>query len=62
MEYAWTNNIIFGAEYLYFNLGSRTLITIPNLAASSFFGAAVYSSTKINFDGNVIRARISYKF
>jgi len=62
VEYAWTNNIIIGAEYLYFNLGSRTLVTVPNLAASEFFGASVFSSTKINFDGNVVRARISYKF
>jgi outer membrane immunogenic protein len=61
-EYAFTNNIIFGAEYLYYNLGSRTLTTVPNLAASSFFGPAVYSSTKVNFDASVIRARLSYKF
>ncbi len=62
VEYALTNNWILGAEYLYFNLGSKTLHTIPNIAASNFFGASVYSSTKINFDGSVVRARISYKF
>ena len=62
LEYAWTNNWTVGAEYLYYNLGSRHLITAPNLAASNFFGAAVYSDTKVNFDGSVIRARVNYKF
>jgi outer membrane immunogenic protein len=62
VEYAWTNNIIVGAEYLYFNLGSRTLTTVPNAAANAFFGTQIFSSTKINFDGNVVRGRISYKF
>jgi outer membrane immunogenic protein len=61
-EYAFTNNIIFGAEYLYYNLGSRTLTVTPNLAASNFFGPTAFSSTKVNFDGSVIRARLSYKF
>ena len=62
MEYAFTNNIIFGGEYLYYNLGSRTLTVAPNLAASTFFGPTVFSSTKVNFDASVIRARLSYKF
>ena len=52
----WTNNRTFGAEYLYYNLGSRHLMTAPNVAASNFFGAAVYSDTKVNFDGSIIRA------
>jgi opacity protein-like surface antigen len=30
VEYAWTNNWTLGAEYLYYNLGSRTLqVLIP---------------------------------
>jgi outer membrane immunogenic protein len=62
VEYAFTNNIIFGGEYLYYNLGSRTLTVAPNLAASTFFGPTVFSSTKVNFDASVIRARLSYKF
>jgi len=62
VEYAWTNNIIIGAEYLYFDLGSKHLDTYPNPVTTAFFGTQVYSSTKINFDGNVIRGRISYKF
>ena len=62
VEYAITNSIIIGAEYLYYDLGSKHFDTIPNLAASNYFGAAVYSQTKINFDASVVRARISYKF
>src|SRR5271165_7135194 len=62
VEYAFTNNIIFGAEYLYYNLGSRTLTVTPNLAASNFFGPTVFSSTKVDFNASVIRARLSYKF
>jgi len=62
VEYAWTNNVIIGAEYLYYNLGSKTFYALPNVVASSVLGANVYSSTKINFEGSVARARISYKF
>jgi outer membrane immunogenic protein len=62
VEWAWTNNWVIGAEYLYYNLGSRHFAFVPNLAASEAFGAAVFSQTKINFDGNVVRARVSYKF
>ena len=62
VEYAWTNNIIFGAEYLYYDLGSRTINTFPTVQASNFFGPSTFTSTKINFDGSVIRARVSYKF
>jgi outer membrane immunogenic protein len=62
VEYALTNNIILGGEYLYYNLGSRTLNVAPTLAASQFFGPGVYASTKVNYDGSVLRARLSYKF
>ena len=62
VEYAWTNNIVIGAEYLYFNLGTKYLNTYPNPVTTAFFGTQIYSSTKINFDGNVVRGRISYKF
>jgi len=61
VEYAWTNNIIIGAEYLYFNLGSKTFTSYPNLAAAGVF-PNVYGSTKVDFNGSVIRARVSYKF
>jgi outer membrane immunogenic protein len=62
VEYAFTNNWIIGAEYLYYNLGSRHLNFVPNVAASDFLGAAVFSQTKIDFTGSVARARVSYKF
>jgi len=62
VEYAFTNNWIIGAEYLYYNLGSRHLNIVPNVAASDFFGAAVFSQTKIDFTGSSVRARLSYKF
>ena len=62
VEYAFTNNWIIGAEYLYYDLGSRHLNIVPNAAASDALGAAVFSQTKISFSGSVARARISYKF
>ena len=62
VEYAFTNNWIIGAEYLYYDLGSRHLNIVPNAAASDFFGTSVFSQTKISFTGSVARARISYKF
>jgi outer membrane immunogenic protein len=62
VEYAFTNNWIIGAEYLYFNLGTKYINTFPNAAVTSFFGPNVYTSTKINLDASVVRARVSYKF
>jgi outer membrane immunogenic protein len=62
VEYAFNNNWIIGGEYLYYNLGSRDLNIVPNVAASNFFGANIFSQTKIDFRGSVARARISYKF
>jgi len=62
VEYALTNNIILGGEYLYYDLGNRNLSFIPSPAATAFFGVPVVSSTKIDFNGSVLRARLSYKF
>ena len=62
VEWAWTNNWTFGAEYLYYDLGSRHLVTVPNVAASNFFGATAFTDTSVNFDGSVVRARVNYKF
>ncbi|MBV9288776.1 MAG: porin family protein [Hyphomicrobiales bacterium] len=62
VEYAFTNNIILGAEYLYTDLGSRTFSAVPNPAASAFFGTNVYSVSKVNFNFSEVRARLSYKF
>ena len=43
VEYAFTNNWIIGAEYLYYDLGSRHLNIVPNVAASDFLGANAFS-------------------
>lgn len=47
LEYAVTNNIIAGVEYLYVDLGEKNIL-----------GAG----TKIGTDFSVVRARLSYKF
>ena len=47
LEYAVTNNIIAGVEYLYVDLGEKNIL-----------GA----NTKIGTDFSVVRARLSYKF
>ena len=63
VEYAITNNVILGAEYLYFDLGSKTYYAYPgvinNIPAPY---STVYAREKVNFDGSVVRARLSYKF
>ena len=48
LEYAFTNNLIAGVEYLYVNLGEKNIL-----------GAA---GTKVGTDFSVVRARLSYKF
>ena len=47
LEYAFTNNIIAGVEYLYVDLGEKNIL-----------GA----NTKVGTDFSVVRARLSYKF
>lgn len=47
LEYAVTNNIIAGIEYLYVDLGEKNIL-----------GA----NTKVGTDFSVVRARLSYKF
>jgi len=47
LEYAVTNNIIAGVEYLYVDLGEK------NIAGAG---------TKVGTDFSVVRARLSYKF
>ena len=37
VEYALTNNITIGAEYLYADLGSNKILANPNSAAAFFF-------------------------
>ncbi len=48
LEYAFTNNLIAGVEYLYVDLGDKNIL-----------GAA---GTKVGTDFSVVRARLSYKF
>jgi len=63
VEYALTNNIILGAEYLYFNLGSKTFYAYPGVINGLLAPySTVYATEKVNFDGSAVRARISYKF
>jgi len=47
LEYAVTNNIIAGVEYMYVDLGEKTVLN---------------SGVKIGNDFSVVRARLSYKF
>jgi outer membrane immunogenic protein len=46
-EYALTNNITIGAEYLYADLGSTTITTSPNSFAAAVF-PGVYATARIN--------------
>ena len=62
VEYAWTNNIIIGAEYLYFNLGSHTTTLAATGLLDTQFLPGSFISVKENFEGSVARARLSYKF
>ena len=61
VEYAWTNNWTLGAEYLYADLGSRTITTTPNLLASTVL-PGVYATAHVNYDASIIRAFVNYKF
>ena len=47
LEYAFTNNIIGGVEYLYVDLGDKRVLG---------------SNVKLGTDFSVVRARLSYKF
>ena len=60
-EYAFTNNITFKGEYLYVNLGSRSFTTVGNLAATTAF-PDVFATAKINYNANLFRVGVNYKF
>lgn len=49
LEYAVTNNIIAGVEYLYVDLGDKSINTLVGTG-------------KVGTDFSVVRARLSYKF
>jgi outer membrane immunogenic protein len=60
-EYAITDNVTLRAEYLYYNLGSSNVVTVPNLAASAFF-PGVYATAKVDYDGSIVRVGVNLKF
>jgi outer membrane immunogenic protein len=61
LEYALTNNWIIGAEYLYYNLGSHTTALLGTGTLNADV-AGSYVSVKQDFEGSIVRGRISYKF
>jgi outer membrane immunogenic protein len=61
VEYAITNNITIGAEYLYVDLGDRTITTVGNAAAATYF-PNVYATAKIDYNASIFRALVNYKF
>jgi len=61
VEYAITNNITLKGEYLYVNLGSTNITTVPNVAAAALL-PGVYATAHINYDASIFRAGVNYKF
>lgn len=62
LEYAFTNNWIIGAEYLYYNLGSRNTTLVSTGDLNTRFAPGAFVNVKQEFEGSIARARISYKF
>ncbi len=62
VEYAWTNNIILGAEYLYYNLGNHTNDLGSFGLLNTQFLPTAFVSVREDFEGSIVRARLSYKF
>ena len=61
VEYAITNNITIGAEYLYADLGDTHITTSPNSFANTLF-PNVYATAKIDYNASIFRALVNYKF
>jgi outer membrane immunogenic protein len=61
VEYALTNNITIGAEYLYADLGDAHITTSPNALAAAAF-PSVYATAKIDYNASIFRALVNYKF
>ena len=55
LEYAFTNNWLLRAEYLYYNLGKAS-------ANATLSGSDLFTKVSTTIDGNIVRAAISYKF
>jgi outer membrane immunogenic protein len=60
-EYALTNNWTIKGEYLYYDLGGKTVNTTPNAAAAAAVPGVAYSG-KAETNGHIVRAGINYKF
>ena len=61
VEYAITNNVTIGAEYLYVDLGNTHITANPNSIASSAL-PNVYATAKIDYNASIFRALVNYKF
>ncbi|MGC9959450.1 outer membrane protein, partial [Roseiarcus sp.] len=61
VEYALTNNITIGAEYLYADLGSNKILANPNSDAAFFF-PNTFATAKIDYNASIFRALVNYKF
>ena len=62
VEYAITNNIILGAEYLYYDLGSHTNDACGDRPFEHATSAGRIRQREADIDGSIVRARLSYKF
>ena len=59
-EYAFTNNITFGAEYLYYDLGGKS--TTINALNAPAIASGVFAVQDADTAGSIVRARVNYKF
>ena len=61
VEYALTNNLTAKVEYLYYDLGKRTVTAQPlNAAATALTGLAYQARFENN--GHIVRGGVNYKF
>jgi outer membrane immunogenic protein len=60
-EYALTNNWSIKGEYLYYDLGKKTVTTVPNAAAAAAVPGVAYVG-KSETTGHIARAGVNYKF
>lgn len=59
-EYAFTNNITAKLEYLYYDLGRRTVTATPLNAAAAATGVAYVA--RFENQGHIVRAGVNWKF